>query len=317
MSMTAHNHSELNALGHEIHISRFILLDMLHNNYITSDDTIVTLYEDRKFLYTNLFKTVIIYKEFLLISTNSSQIKILNLCELSYTPHITEDRLKQFENISNYPIRTYIPEYVFNNYNLTKPLVLARSEHNFDYLLNNINYPDISDFAHHTQSKFIVIHHRVITINQPHHIKKNIEYYNTILTNLINSVKCKYNTIFIFSINEYDNIKSDNIIYINKLDIYASLLAHTNCDGIISEWSGGGQLSHYCHNNKVLYYFDHYSENNYCVDKDNLIALANHGIYDAFDFHKTRELQLFMYKTINDLLFYLNNLNIDNHTIHI
>jgi hypothetical protein len=51
----------------------------------------------------------------------------------------------------------------------------------------------------------------------------------------------------------------------------------------------------------VFYYFDHYAEINYCENKDNLIASAKQGIYDAFDFHKTRELQLIMTKNIDEL----------------
>jgi hypothetical protein len=306
MSMTSPTHSEFNALGHEIHISRYILLDMLHQHYITYLDTIVTLYADRKFMYSVLFNNVITYDEFLVVLQISAPIQTLNLCMLSYTPTITEDRLKQFEDISNYPIRTYIPEHIFNYCNLNKPAVLARCEHNFDYLLNHMNYTDISQFAHHTQSKFIVIHHRVVTKNQPGHVIKDDSECDNILTRLINSVKHKYATIFVFINKEINHIQTENVIYINKLDIYASLLAHNNCNGIISEWSGGGQLSHYCHSNRVFYYFDHYAENNYCVYKDNYIIAAKQGIYDAFDFHKTRELQLIMYKNIDELILYLN-----------
>jgi molybdopterin converting factor small subunit len=54
-------HTYFNALGHEIHIARYILLNMLNNNYISKNnnyisknDTIVTLNNERLFLYNIL-----------------------------------------------------------------------------------------------------------------------------------------------------------------------------------------------------------------------------------------------------------------------
>ena len=60
-------HDSFNALGHEIHITRFILLDLLQKNKITNDSVIVTVYKDRKFLYENLFQHVIDWDEFIKI----------------------------------------------------------------------------------------------------------------------------------------------------------------------------------------------------------------------------------------------------------
>ncbi len=77
---------------------------------------------------------------------------------------------------------------------------------------------------------------------------------------------------------------------------------HEKCALVISEWSGAGQLSHYCHNKKVMYYFHHYKENEYCRDKEVLLKMAESGIYDAFDFHRSTDLDIFLYKTIDDLL---------------
>ena len=47
-------HHALNALGHEIHISRFIICDMLNKQIINNNDIIVTVSEDRFFLYKNI-----------------------------------------------------------------------------------------------------------------------------------------------------------------------------------------------------------------------------------------------------------------------
>lgn len=300
MSMKSPNHCELNALGHEIHISRYILLDMLEKKYITKNNTIITLFEDRKFLYTNLFANVITYTEFL--SEKKGTGPILNICQLSYTPHLTNEKILQFEKIVNYPIRNYIPADIFEAYNITLPTSdNLNPEMNINDLLNNINYIPIDNLLP-VNSNFIIIHHRIININQPCHVINDDNKLH--LEKIIDKLKNKYNTIFIFCINKRENIQDGdlNIIYINKLDVFASLMYHANCDMVISEWSGGGQLSHYCHNKKVCYYFHHYAEHNYSSRKDDLLKFAETGIYNAFDFHKSTKLDICMYKNIDELL---------------
>ena len=49
-------HTGFCALGHEIHLGRYILLDMLHNNYIDDSFIVVTYNLDRAFLYSKIFK---------------------------------------------------------------------------------------------------------------------------------------------------------------------------------------------------------------------------------------------------------------------
>ena len=87
-----------------------------------------------------------------------------------------------------------------------------------------------------------------------------------------------------------------------KINVFASLMNHEKCDIVISEWSGRGQLSHYCHNKKVIYYFHHYKENEYCMNCEKLLQMAESGIYEAFDFHKSTDLDICMDKNIDELL---------------
>ena len=70
-------HTGFSALGHEIHLARFILCDMLHTNFINKDDTIVTYSSDRFFLYNNFFINVISYNEYLLLNNLHKQDTLL------------------------------------------------------------------------------------------------------------------------------------------------------------------------------------------------------------------------------------------------
>ena len=58
------NLGEYNNLGHELFFTRKILFVLLHHNLIKTDVTLVTSYNDRKFLYNKYFNNVITFKEF-------------------------------------------------------------------------------------------------------------------------------------------------------------------------------------------------------------------------------------------------------------
>jgi hypothetical protein len=69
---------------------------------------------------------------------------------------------------------------------------------------------------------------------------------------IISKIKEKYPLldIYIFS---SKNVKLDipNIKIVRNLAVYASLMNHDLCKAVISEGSGGGEFSQYCHNKKI------------------------------------------------------------------
>jgi hypothetical protein len=205
--------------------------------------------------------------------------------------------------VVSYPIRSYIPEHIFKAYNVSLP-TSENPNPGLDIkgLLNDIRYRTV-DEALPVNSNFAIIHHRIVSIDQPCHVLNNEKDENN-LKSIIDKVKDKYETIFIFCKEKRPRFKleSTDIIYVNQLDVYASLMHHEKCDIVISEWSGAGQLSHYCHNKKVMYYFHHYEEHGYSSGSSGLLKMAESGIYDAFDFHRSTDLDIFLYKTIDDLL---------------
>ena len=97
------------------------------------------------------------------------------------------------------------------------------------------------------------------------------------------------------------NIKIDNVKYIiNNIDIYASLLKNENCEFIISELSGGGEFSQYCHEKKIYLYSNSY------IIKDFSSSLpllqTNNKLHHNWNKHGTTNATLYHYKNIDELL---------------
>jgi len=209
-------------LGHEIHITRIMVLDMLLKNKINTNDIIVT-FDDRKFLYSRIFTNIINYNQYLeLDKKNYDVINIIDYAGNLINNPIENDSLKRI----NYTI----PNKFYNDE--LKNLCLKIDYIKLDYeFLNN---------------EFLIIHHR----------------YNANIENLKKIINIVKNKIVIFNndiLNLKNEIKDDSIFYTDNLQFYASLLNHKNCKFLISEWSGGGQLSAYTSNCKILYYYDAYT----------------------------------------------------------
>jgi hypothetical protein len=275
------HHTGNNALGHELHISRFILCDMLNRSFINKSDTIVTLNSDRMFLYNLLFTNVITFNEF--TSKNINDKDVLDLTLFSNPPICLDDNnIKHFINKTAYPIKNYIHNQAFIR--------------NFDDILNNINYISINDDL--CNKPFFIIHHRFVKNNSKMSLNKE---HTMRIFNLMKKLFVNYN-IIIFTSDNSLVINDHAVKFVSNLELYASLLNHHNCKGIISEWSGGGQLAQYCHYNDVYYYFNNYEENNYCSLKDKYQYEANNNnLYACWDFKKTTHCNIFMYQTVDIL----------------
>jgi len=179
------HHTGYSALGHEIHLTRFILLDMLNKGYINNEITLVTCNIDRKFLYTKIFNNIISYDNFVNMEINNNNVINLWPFTMPLLHEIDVKYINEFKNKSEYPIE--------------------------DILYNtNLNY----------------------------------------LNNLIDKIEFQ-------SINE--NIYKNNLFYINSLHEYCSLINNNKCIAVISELSGGGEISQYCHNNLIYHYQNSYS----------------------------------------------------------
>lgn len=274
-------HSGNNALGHELHISRFILCDMLNRSLINTSDTIVTLSSDRIFLYSLVFNHVITFDEF--IQKNINENNIIDLTLFSNPPSFCDNDITRLKHKTGYLIEPYIKN--------VQPFI-----RNFDHILNKFNYVHIhSDLC---CKPFHIIHHRFDKYNNKMSLNQD---YTRKLVHVMKNLFVNYN-IIIFTSDNSLIINESVVKFVNKLEVFASLLNHEECKGIISEWSGGGQVSHYCHNKNVYYYFNNYEENNYCNLKDTYLYEANNNnLYLCWDFKKTTQCNIYMYQTVDIL----------------
>ena len=169
-------HSGNNALGHELHISRFILCDMLNRSIINKSDTIVTVNADRFFLYSLLFNNVITFTDF--INKNINESNILDLTLFSNPPSFCNDDISSLRDKTGYLIEPYIKT--------VQPFI-----RNFDDILNKINYVHInSDLCH---KPFYIIHHRFDMYNDKMSFNKE---YTTRIINVVKNLFVNYRDLF-------------------------------------------------------------------------------------------------------------------------
>jgi len=271
-------HGFTNPLGHEIHITRFILMDLLQKKKISEESIIVTLKEDRFFLYNNIFNHVIDWYSYQNIIKLDCDVEV-DLTFYSYVDKVQYQQISIFDKW---------------NYNLSS---FEKTDKFIEYI-NSINFSDLNinlKYADLIKDKFIVIH---VRSNIGNEIKDN----SILVKKIIDKLNNKYKVV-VFSVDKL-NIDNENIIIINNLQIYASFLNHKNCELFISGWSGGGQLSQYCCNSKIIYYFDNYISNDYEIHYINYQKGANliKNIFYCWDFKSTTNCSRSYFKTLDLML---------------
>ena len=244
ISTSDKNHwGAFNNLGHEIFFTRKIALILLSNNLINNECVIVTANNDRKILYNNIFNNVLTYDEFRMNRVLADD--VIDLCPYLSTTH--SSTVKCLNNLG-LGEEQLVSNQIFKNCNMET----------LNSLCCNINFVDLNNtlFENVIKSVFFVIHIRPTT--------KYLNYiYDIIDTFGINSV--------IFT--QLDGIP-EKYLQTSDLQVYASLLNNSNCIFVITEWSGGGQLSQFCCKSTVLYYYDCYPQG-YFNDKEQYYRESN------------------------------------------
>ena len=259
-------------LGHEIHMSRILLIDMLIQNKISTQDTIVTL-NDRIFLYKNIFHSCITYQEYK--KMNIQEYNIINLIYITGTIFPV-----QANNILNFYGHKTLDKFYTP---ITKQL------------LNNIDYCNIDMFDN---KDYIIIHHRYDC---------DINILFKILSK-INETRVNIH-IVIFN-NNLEDLKKQttikqytNLFFIDNLQVYASYLNHPKCKLLISEFSGGGQLSHYCYDGIVMYYFYTYNDYSHIGNETKFLnASMETDMFQYWDFKNTRNIKILFFYNSDNLL---------------
>lgn len=272
-----------NTIGHELHITRPILMILLSMNLISSDDTVVTRNKERFFLYSNTFKNVIGYDEL----ADKDNIDIIDIAQVNMWFHCMAHMVNQTDLEKRFPIMSKI--------RLNQ--ISYRSEQ-YNNLIKNIDFKD--EPSNIINKDYILIHHRLVNYhNESNYTKDIISCIKSIDPNI---------QIIIFSIKKLD-IFSPEIIIINDLQSYASLMYDKRCKIFISEFSGGGQLSQYCHRNKIFYFGNSYIKELYTNIKiDDVIGEANlqTSLYNKFDWKVFTDASIYVFSNINSLLTNMN-----------
>jgi hypothetical protein len=254
-------------LGHEIFFTRKIVLILLSNNLINNDEyVIVTANDDRKFLYSKIFNNVLTFNQF--VMNNVLCCNVIDLCPYLLSLYAAE---KTFLDAIGAP--NGLTMKCLKNLGLNKEKLLSNkifqncNTETLNSLCCNMDFVDLNNtlFESVIRSVFFVIH-----------IKPGTKYLNYI-----------YNIIDTFGINSVIFTQLHGIpekyLQTSDLQVYASLLNNSNCVFLITEWSGGGQLSQFCCKSTVLYYYDFYPES-YYNDKEQLYRESNDkNFYDYWD----------------------------------
>jgi len=235
------SHCETTALGHEIHMSRYVLCQLLHHNCISESDTIVTRTEDRCILYTKLFTNVITHNVFKKLQINPDE--IVDLTEFMQTDYINRP-------VSEETLAFFSKKLTFD----FKEFLYGNNAADVRYLLNNIDYPSITNIDL-IRKKFIIIHMRIV--NSSNHVwegKQSCQQLINSLQDIDSSIIC-YTS---YPVEKLDSPKKQ-ITYISDFSLYCALMNHDLCQVVISEISGGGEISQYCHNKTILLYTGAYN----------------------------------------------------------
>jgi len=275
------SNADLDCLGHELHLARFFLFDLLQKNKISINDILVTMKTDRFFLYDKTFKHIITWDNYCANHKKEEKF-VLNLVEYS----------------RGLPIRPPLPEFEKINYHCDQFKRTPALE-NWIRDISLCNLDEMKEYKKLANEEFILIHFRSKFFENKNDFKDN---YNKI-SKIIDKIREKTSkNIIIFSFRQV-HCKNENVYCINDLKTFASFLNLDNCKLFLSEWSGGGQLSQYCCNSKIIYYFDAYPSLDYEKHYIRAHEDANSdNVFSWFDFKCVTNCERFYYKSYDQML---------------
>jgi hypothetical protein len=274
---------DLTALGHEMHITRIILLDLLCKGFIDKNVNVYTQ-PDRVFMYSKIFPNVFL--------SNNLPNDLIDLTKYGIGYNI-DSRVNCSQKL------------VGMGYDNTAP-------YRTDEFLKLCNTMDLLPIEMNTP--FIVIHLRITDDVRTLGVIETANHQSlSDLEKLITWSKKRLpedgHVIVFSSVNYETQIKNthQNVIFINNLQLFASYLAHDDCILCVSEWSGAGQLAQYVTKGEIYYYFNYYPPLGYEKNYEEYYSLANSDnatIYTHWDFKKTMDAKVVMFKDFQSLLEY-------------
>jgi len=251
-------------LGHEIHVGRCIVVDMVSKHILeqSSGDVIMTGLSDRRFLYESLlgadqvvdFSVISELKKPLNPPKNTSDYIIL---PSSFFAKLDQYRDYQIINLSNYAMPSTYCTYETSEEMLSVGYTVPDQylDRKFLETAKKFKYLSAEEIGNTIPSQlplFIVIHNRY---DANYEKLKCIldalpaELTKVIFTSNMNALKVQLNN------------RSD-LYFTDNLKIYSSLLNDSRCKLLITEWSGAGQIAQYTlgPQGSIWFYYDHYRD---------------------------------------------------------
>ena len=303
-----------------------LIIDLVVNDKITKDNVVVYVAKDRGFLYSEMFPNIINYEE----------IDIENVTQYCNEKYSKEHELVTplwdvIENVcdlwgnqmnENCNWRQAYFKLITSNFTISKKNnILDYKRENYYNKYDNIDFLNIVGKISYlkvlpsfTKREYICLHFR----------KKDcdiLEWNSEIepIQALIDKMDCPI-VIFCRDI-EYprSNLKTNpNLYFTCNLQEYVSFLKNSNCVGLISPWSGGGQIASYCMNMNlriILYFCPDQSQSELSEDELNK-CVNSPNAWDFVDFNNKNRFFIDYYDSKDNYNKFtgscLNILNIDS-----
>lgn len=251
-------------LGHEIHVGRSIVVDMLARDTLSASagDCVMTGLPDRKFMYESLLGKERVF-DFSLVPGVQQPVRppkaISNYLSI---PSSTFKAMEQFANFDVINLTDYaLPPtdctfgtsdemaavgYAVPDAYWTDHFLALAQQFNF------LNEDELHGVIPANCPIYIIIHHRY---------SASLDQLKAVMRELPDTLA---KVVFTADVNDVQAHCSHfpNLYFTDDLRTYASLLKDTRCKLLISEWSGAGQVAQYTMGPQggVWYYYDHYRD---------------------------------------------------------
>ena len=239
------------ALGHEIHTSRIVVVDLLCKGLIDRNATIYTR-PGREFLYSKIFNTV--------KTCCCSRVGVDGVIDL--TLYGIDTTMCARDNPSLVALGSI-------GYHVNE------TQYRTSSFLHTINQFGIDPLCHELPESFIVVHFRTVA-----GYDNDVSILQLILSSCQSSfpemgIILFWNTEDQERVDAYKRQYPSLFCVTNRLDVYAQYLAHPRCKFFLSEWSGGGQLAQYLTTAIIYFFFQYYPSCDYEKQYEQVLQTTN------------------------------------------
>ena len=251
-------------LGHEIHVGRSIVIDMLAKDVLCPQlgDCVTTGLPDRRFMYEALFGSERVFDYSIMPDVFQPIRPPKALTDYLVLPSAAFKAIGRFANFDVINLTSYSQPPTYCTFGTSEEMEQNRYVVPDTYwcdkyigLAQRFNF--LADYERNTilpvaLPVYVVIHHRY---------SASIEGLFKIISELPTTLaKVVFTSNMEVLKGHFRGLS--NLFFTDSLKAYASLLKDTRCKLLISEWSGAGQVGQYTLGSQggIWYYYDHYPD---------------------------------------------------------